>query len=133
MAGWASAGIAATPSIAPHYAELPLAFERQGDAAEATYVTRGEGYAISLHDGNAVIGIQAGQGGASGAVSMEFVDGRRVNGSAGGELPGKVNIIRGNDPRQWRLGLPTFGRVTYEGIYPGVDVVYYGNWSSIWF
>jgi hypothetical protein len=43
------------------------------------------------------------------------------------ELPGKVNYFIGSDPSQWRTGVPTFGRVHYREIYPGVDVIYYGN------
>ena len=41
-------------------------------------------------------------------------------------LPGKVNYFRGNDPRKWRTGIPTYAKVRYRGVYAGVDVVYYG-------
>src|SRR5437764_2696641 len=43
------------------------------------------------------------------------------------ELPGKTNYFIGNDPKKWRTGVPTYGKVKYEGVYPGVDLVYYGN------
>src|SRR2546430_16603115 len=43
------------------------------------------------------------------------------------ELPGKSNYFIGNDPKQWRTDVPTYGKVKYEGVYPGVDLVYYGN------
>ena len=43
------------------------------------------------------------------------------------ELPGKANYFIGNDPKQWRTNVPTYGRVKYQGVYPGVDLVYYGN------
>jgi hypothetical protein len=43
------------------------------------------------------------------------------------ELPGKSNYLTGNDPKQWRTNVPTYGRVRYENIYPGVDLVYYGK------
>src|ERR1039458_5141434 len=122
IAWWASAIVAATPSITHQYAELPLAFERQGDASQARYVARGNGYAIGLRDGNATIGVQPEPGGSAGAISMEFVGGRHVTGTPSADLPGKVNYIRGNDPRQWQLGLPTYARVTYEGVYRGVDI-----------
>ena len=42
-------------------------------------------------------------------------------------MPGKVNYLIGNDPAQWRTGLPTYGQVRVCGVYPGIDVVYYGN------
>ena len=43
------------------------------------------------------------------------------------ELPGKVNYFIGDDPAKWRANIPTFGRVRYAQVYPGVDLVYYGN------
>ena len=38
-----------------------------------------------------------------------------------------TNYILGNDPARWLTRIPNFGRVKYQNIYPGVDVVYYGN------
>ena len=43
------------------------------------------------------------------------------------ELPGKVNYFIGDDQAKWRANVPTFSRVHYAQVYPGVDVVYYGN------
>ncbi|MGB8510500.1 MAG: hypothetical protein WCD76_19155, partial [Pyrinomonadaceae bacterium] len=43
------------------------------------------------------------------------------------ELAGKANYFEGDDPARWRTDVPTFGRVRYGGVYPGIDVVYYGN------
>ena len=43
------------------------------------------------------------------------------------ELPGKVNYFIGNDPRKWRTDVPTYAKVKYREVYPGVDLVYYGN------
>ena len=43
------------------------------------------------------------------------------------KLPGTVNYLRGKDPSGWRTGISTYARVAYEDIYPGVDLVYYGN------
>ena len=42
-------------------------------------------------------------------------------------LPGYANYFLGNDPRQWRTQVPTYRRVRYHEVYPGVDVVYYGD------
>ena len=52
---------------------------------------------------------------------------------AGPPLPGKVNYISGKDPSKWQIGLPTYGRATYPDIYPGIDVVYYGNQEQLEF
>jgi len=43
------------------------------------------------------------------------------------ELPGKSNYFRGNDPKKWRRNVPLYAKVKYADVYPGVDLVYYGN------
>jgi len=43
------------------------------------------------------------------------------------ELPGKSNYFIGNEPKKWRTNLPNYAKVKYEGVYPGVDLIYYGN------
>ncbi|MEK9142842.1 MAG: PKD domain-containing protein, partial [Nitrospirota bacterium] len=42
-------------------------------------------------------------------------------------LPGIVNYFIGNDPAKWRTKIPTFVKVNYQEVYPGIDVAYYGN------
>lgn len=42
-------------------------------------------------------------------------------------LPGKVNYFIGEDPRRWRTDVPTYLKVQYNHIYPGIDLVFYGN------
>lgn len=37
------------------------------------------------------------------------------------------NYFIGNDRSKWRTNVPNFAKVRYAGIYPGVDLVYYGN------
>ncbi len=46
------------------------------------------------------------------------------------ELPGKVNYFIGNDPKKWRTNVPTYAKVKYRNVYPGIDLVYYGNGSA---
>src|SRR6185369_8306778 len=43
------------------------------------------------------------------------------------ELPGKVNYFIGTDPGRWRTNIPTYAGVRLEEVYPGTDLVYYGN------
>jgi Bacterial Ig-like domain (group 3)/Abnormal spindle-like microcephaly-assoc'd, ASPM-SPD-2-Hydin/Beta-propeller repeat len=43
------------------------------------------------------------------------------------ELAGTSNYFIGNDPAKWRTKVPTYAKVKYEGIYPGIDLVYYGH------
>ena len=49
----------------------------------------------------------------------------RVEGAE--ELPGKSNYFIGNDPKKWRTNIATYAKVRVEDVYPGVDLVYYGN------
>ena len=42
-------------------------------------------------------------------------------------LPGVVNYLMGRDPAAWHTNMPTFGRVGYAGVYPGIDVAYHGD------
>ncbi|HEX7879621.1 MAG TPA: hypothetical protein VF720_09445, partial [Candidatus Eisenbacteria bacterium] len=32
----------------------------------------------------------------------------------------------GNDPTAWRTNVPNFGAIRYDGLYPGIDLVYHG-------
>jgi hypothetical protein len=55
------------------------------------------------------------------------------------ELSGKSNYFIGNDRQKWRTGVRQYAKVKYTGVYPGVDLIYYGNqreleydFSSAW-
>ena len=41
--------------------------------------------------------------------------------------PGVMNYFIGNDPKKWHSGIPTYAKVHYTGVYPGIDLVFYGN------
>ena len=38
-----------------------------------------------------------------------------------------VHYLVGRDPSRWRTNVQTYGRVLYHSVYPGIDLVYYGN------
>jgi hypothetical protein len=42
-------------------------------------------------------------------------------------LLGIANYFLGNDPSKWRTGIPTYARIHYPEVYPGISLVYYGN------
>jgi photosystem II stability/assembly factor-like uncharacterized protein len=52
---------------------------------------------------------------------------RGAEGIALDELPGHTNHFVGNDSGMWQKSVRTFARVQYRNVYPGVDVIYYGN------
>jgi hypothetical protein len=66
------------------------------------------------------------------AVRMEVV-GADPNARAAGlsELPGKVNYLLGNDPAQWHTSVPTYARVEYPNLYPGISLDYYGSQKQL--
>jgi hypothetical protein len=137
------------------YGKLPLSFEPNvgqltGSAARgAQFVSRGKGYTLGLNPREAIVSLygvgrlapqtRAGrkqliQRGVPRAIrATEVVDiklvGSRAAGSAIGldELPGKVNYFRGRDPRNWRTNIPTYAKIELGQVYPGIDLVYYGN------
>jgi photosystem II stability/assembly factor-like uncharacterized protein len=43
------------------------------------------------------------------------------------QLAGYTNYLLDSDPRNWRTHVPNYRRVRYRNVYPGIDVVYYGN------
>ena len=42
-------------------------------------------------------------------------------------LPGVTNYFIGSDPAKWRTNVAGYAKVKYEGVYPGIDLVYYDN------
>ncbi len=42
-------------------------------------------------------------------------------------VPGHSHYLIGTDPDGWVTDVPGFARVEYRALYPGVDLVYYGN------
>lgn len=47
------------------------------------------------------------------------------------ELPGKVHYFVGNDPDNWHRNIPTYQKAYFKDVYPGIDVVYYGNQQEL--
>lgn len=123
-------------------AGLPLIFEpNQGQAIldpadpHAVFVTRGSGYSMVLRNSGAVLSLvsrtHSGSGNSGGRVQtlqMRFAGANpKVAPSGEDRLPGKSNYFIGNDPTKWRTGVPHFAHVRYENIYPGINLVFYGN------
>jgi hypothetical protein len=44
-----------------------------------------------------------------------------------GLLPGKTNYFLGADRAQWHTGVPNYAQVRFHDVYPGIDLLYYGN------
>lgn len=128
------------------YGKLPLAFEQNAGqaASEAEFIARGNGYALLLERTGIELALRRAALNAKQSRSVDnpravrHVSEGRVQMALEGsnpaakfaaldELPGRTNYLIGNDPKNWRTSVPTYRRVEELGVYPGVDLVYYGT------
>jgi hypothetical protein len=59
-------------------------------------------------------------------VSMQLVGGDAAAAAVGADaLPTRVNYFVGSDPAKWHTDVPTYGRVEYANVYPGISLAYY--------
>src|SRR6185437_1738796 len=136
------------------YGKLPLYFEQNigQTSKEAKFISRGSGYALFLTGKGSLLELQAPdkkicdtkdiqcakkQAGQpsfnqTSILSMSFLGTKgAINVTGDDELEGKANYFVGNDSRKWTTRVPIFTKVHYTQIYPGVDVVYYGNQEQL--
>jgi hypothetical protein len=122
------------------YAQLPLSFEANGGQAgkQVKFVSRGRGYALFLTPREAVLELQGRDSRLDARNSQVQAPGSALRMQLAGanprtrvqgidELPGKSNYFTGNTPSKWRTGVANYARVRYEEVYPGIDLVFYGN------
>ena len=135
--------------VEENYGKIPLNFEpnRGQTDTRVQFIARGQGYGLFLTPGEAVLSLEK----PSPAASKQPILGK--NGSrvapprpetsllrmtllganlaapVTGEdrLAGTSNYFMGQDAKRWATGVPNYGKVSYVGVYPGVDLVYYGN------
>ena len=137
------------------YGTLPLRFElnRGQTDPRVRHLARGHGYTLFLTPQETVLSLQGekskvksqkskgesqdafakpqtpnGELSPSSVLRMRFVGASPAPKVTGlDELPGKSNYFKGNDPGKRHTNVPNFSKVRYEDLYPGVDLVYYGN------
>jgi uncharacterized repeat protein (TIGR01451 family) len=92
----------------------------------------GSGQAKNNHQPSAFNSRQSAGSTVSSVIRMRL-DGANSSARVSGAslLPGKSNYFIGNDPSKWRHGIPQFARVEYQAVYPGVDLVYYGDQGQL--
>ncbi|MBI3697828.1 MAG: SBBP repeat-containing protein [Acidobacteria bacterium] len=110
------------------FGNLPLSFERnRGQAGPGVeFVARGIGYRVFLSAGGMTVAVEntslrMGLVGASATARAEGLD----------PLPGTSNYFTGTDPARWRTGIPTYRRVRFRDVYPGIELVYYGRQGRV--
>ena len=151
-----SAAPAALQAARASFAKLPLSFEENlGQTDERVkYTSRGSGYNLFLTADEAVFALRGPSVSSNCAgqdrkfnrdctnspanrfeVSVLRLKMLGANSSAqilgSDPLPGKINYYVGNVPSKWRTGVRQYGRVSFQGIYPGVDLTYYGNQQQL--
>jgi hypothetical protein len=148
---------ASQAQVVAAYGKLPLSFEaNQGQTdSQVKFLSRGRGYGLFLTGDEAVLVLRSqkaevrSQEPASrnskletrnsspesrvpAVLRMKLVGANPALAVAGMEaLPGKSNYFLGNDPKRWRTNVPNYAKVAYKNIYPGVDLVYYGNQGQL--
>ena len=128
------------------YAILPMSFEaNQGQTdAQVRFLSRGSGYTLFLTPSEAVLSLQKprptegtvpsaraparSDKARTATVRIKLIGANpqsRVQGIA--PLPGKTSYFIGRDPQKWHSDVPTYSRVEYSYVYPGIDLIYYGD------
>jgi uncharacterized repeat protein (TIGR01451 family) len=155
QSAWAE-GLADAGHLRESLGSLPLSFEPNVGQFDdgISYYVRGGGCSIALSPNAATLLIQDKKRGKpptavarrlrpelnnqspaaapSQTLRLEIVGGNKsARASAEKPLPGIVNYILGQEESAWRTGIPTYERVRFERVYPGIDLVYYGNQSRL--
>lgn len=124
---------ASRAGVRMNFGQLPLSFEpNQGQTdQEVKFLARGAGYGVFLTSDEAVLTLRS-TAKKSSVVRMQLVGANpAANATGTSQLPGKSNYLIGNDPSKWHRNVPQFARVRYPGVYPGVDLVYYGSQGQL--
>jgi hypothetical protein len=133
-----SEAIVAAPAVAAAYGQLPLRFEAnlgQLDPA-VKFSSRGPGYSMYLTGQGFVLALGAPEEAVvaeetetpAPAVIQMFLSGaaspRKIEGL--GELAGRSHYLLG-ERSEWVVDVPNYERVSFEEIYPAIDLQFYGN------
>ena len=135
----------ARAGLRSRYVALPMRFEPNAGRTDSAvdFIARGAGYAVYLSGSTTslVVGgpssVMSGKPGANPVrrpahISMQLAGARAgVQPRPLRRLAGHANNLHGNDRRKWVTGIPAYERVEYQNVYPGVDVVYYGNQNQL--
>jgi len=127
-------GLTAVPGFAREQITLPpqaLAFEpNQGQVGDDTaFLARGKGYLLYLRPTEATLALKSPSARGTTKVLRLRLLGATSRAKTLGQvpLPGHHNYYIGNDPARWHTHIPTYAKVAATGVYPGIDMVYYGK------
>ena len=136
------------PQLAQAYGQLPMTFEanRGQTHSDVNFLARGGGYTLFLTGDQALFSLrQAVEVEVSSpardretpevryeSLAMALV-GSNPHPQVNGEnlQPGISNYFLGSDPAKWVTDVPHYGQVRYQDVYPGIDLLYYGNQQQL--
>jgi hypothetical protein len=109
--------------------ELPIQFEPNYGQAEPTsrFVAHLPASELVLHSREFDLYVGGGSSHYD-AFAVRFVNASEKTRLTGSDLrASRTNYLLGRDPSRWHTHIPNFGRVTYAGLYPGIDAVFHGT------
>jgi hypothetical protein len=122
--------------LSARYGERPLVFEEQraADGERAQFSAHASRRKLLFSASGAVS--EWGSGGGAydpqPEMTMRLMDARPdVAPRAIGTQAGSANYLAGSHTDQWRIGVPLYGKIIYPGVYPGIDLIYYGNQNQL--
>jgi len=117
------------------FANLPLCFEANRGQTDASvkFLARGKGYTLFLTPSETVLSLPAAsQGQKFDAVRMKLKGAHADPIVQGLELlPGYSNYLIGDNQKKWHTNVERYSKVAYKQVYPGIDMVYYGNQGNL--
>ncbi len=115
-------------------AGLPIIFEPNvGQSAPGNqFVARGTGYSLAFDNAGATLALQSSAAAPVDELRMKLAGAsQRTAPSALDLLPGHSNYMIGNDRAAWHTNIPQYARVRYQGLYPGIHLVFYGTQGQL--
>ena len=112
------------------YSRLPLSFvANYGQADEKVkFTSRGSGYSLALTPNTFTFGLAKQRNKEASLLHATLLGGNTAAKLTGLErLPTSTNYFTGSDPRKWKTNVPSYAKVKYSAVYPGIDLVFYGN------
>jgi len=111
------------------YSKIPLSFvANHGQAGkDVKFTSRGSGYSLALAPTTFTLAL------ANSHASASVLRATLLGGNSAAKISGlerlltRTNYLIGNDPRKWKTNIPNYAKVKYSDVYPGVDLVFYGN------
>ena len=109
---------------------LPLRFEpNRGQADDGSqFIAKSGAYEIhfSPTEAKLQLPLNKSQQGQAVDIGLEGVD-PNAHIEPAAPLEGKSNYLRGSDRSTWLTDIPNYGQLQYRQVYPGIDLVFYGN------